>query len=88
MEQKLLFSKLDNIDKTLVRSRLRKGGSGNPVWVNSGINFKSASDKLESNLITETPLCDVVESFVYPRIGLSSLLLESRSLVIQGRLQN
>ena len=76
MEQKLLFSKLDNIEKTLVRSRFVDiRGSGNLSGVSSGINFKPASDKLESNLINETPLCDVVESFVYPRIApLSSLL--------------
>ena len=67
MEQKLLFSKLDNTEKTLVRSRLMNRSSGKPGWVNSRINFVSASDKLESNLITETPLCDVIESFVYPR---------------------
>ena len=75
MEQKLLFSRLDNIEKTLVRSRFVDSGSGNRGGVTSGINFKPASDKLESNLINETPLCDVVESFVYPRIvPLSSLL--------------
>ena len=72
MEQKLLFSQLDNIEKTLVRSRLVTKGPGYPGGggggVTSGINFQAASDKLESNLISETPLCDVVESFVYPRI--------------------
>ena len=68
MEQKLLFSRLDNIEKTLVRSRFVDSGSGNRGGVTSGINFKPASDKLEANLINETPLCDVVESFVYPRI--------------------
>ena len=67
MEQKLLFSKLDSIEKTLVRSRLMNRDSDSPGLVNAGINFKSASDKLESNLISETPLCDVIESFVYPR---------------------
>ena len=63
MEQKLLFSTLDNNEKTLVRSRLVHRGSAN-----RGIKFKPASDKLEANLINESPLCDVVESFVYPRI--------------------
>ena len=52
----------------MVRSRFVDGGSGNRGGLTSGINFKPASDKLESNLINETPLCDVVESFVYPRI--------------------
>ena len=78
MEQKLLFSQLDNMEKTLVRSRFVDiRGSDNRGGVTSGINFKPASDKLESNLINETPLCDVVESFVYPRRGLSSLLLST-----------
>ena len=79
MEQKLLFSQLDNIEKTLVRSRLvtkgpgyHGGGDGGGGGVTSGINFQAASDKLESNLISETPLCDVIESFVYPRIVQSS----------------
>ena len=76
----MLFSKLDNREKTLVRSRLQNRGSSNP----GRINFKSASDKLESNLITETPLCDVVESFVYPRRGLSSLLIIDKVVISTG----
>ena len=72
MEQKLLFSKLDNSEKTLVRSRLLN--RGNTDEATSGITLKSASNKLESNLINETPLCDVIESFVYPRIVQSSLI--------------
>ena len=72
MEQKLLFSKLENSEKTLVRSRLLNRGNAGEVA--SGITFKPASNKLESNLINETPLCDVIESFVYPRIVQSSLI--------------
>ena len=59
MERELLFSKLDNFERDLVRSRVRGD--------TSAVQVTAASDKLESNLINETPLCDYVESFVYPR---------------------
>ena len=53
----MLFSSLEPSEKSLVRERVEDGA----------VQLKAASDKLESNLINETPLCDYVESFVYPR---------------------
>jgi len=64
MDQTLLFSKLDKFEKALVERRLRPGESSGDTPTGKII---AASDKLESNLISESPLCDYVESFVYPR---------------------
>ena len=60
VEREVLFSSLEPGEKSLVRERVESGEDG-------AVQLKAASDKLESNLINETPLCDYTESFVYPR---------------------
>ena len=65
----LNLNKLDKFEKALVERRLRPGESSGDTPTGQII---AVSDKLESNLISESPLCDYVESFVYPRSDLPS----------------
>ena len=79
----MLFANLQKFEKALVRRRLTERGSSSGGAGTSGINFKAASDKLESNFINETPLCDFVESFVYPRIVQYSALIIRNVYIFQ-----